>query len=105
MPLWLQLSNVTKNRWVGAYWQSKGLTVIPTISWGTASSFKFCFDGVEKNSIVAVGMIGSKKDNHFGFISGYNEMCERIIQNRGKARLITEKELKKYCKFLKGVDL
>ena len=27
------------------------------------------------------------------------------IQNRGKARLITEEELKKYRKFLKGVDL
>ena len=78
MPMWLQVSNVAKKRWVGAYWQSKGLTVIPTISWGSVSSFKFCFDGVEKNSIVAIGMIGSKKDNHFGFMSGYNEMCERI---------------------------
>ena len=27
------------------------------------------------------------------------------IKNRGKARLITEEELKKYRKFLKGVDL
>ena len=33
---------------------------------------------MEKNSIVAVGMIVSKKDNHFGFMSSYNEMCERI---------------------------
>ncbi len=78
MPLWLQIFNVAKNRWVGAFWQSKGLTVIPTVSWGSASSFKFCFDGLEKNSIVAIGMIGSKKDNRFGFMTGYNEMCERV---------------------------
>ena len=35
MDLWRQLESVAKNRWVGAYWQSKGLTVIPTVSWGT----------------------------------------------------------------------
>ena len=58
MNLWKQLENVAKNRWVGAYWQSKGLLVIPTISWGLSQSFEFCFDGVEKYSIVAVGMIG-----------------------------------------------
>ena len=78
MPLWLQIENVAKNRWVGAYWQSKGLIVIPTISWGLSPSFKFCFDGVEKNSIVAIGMIGSKRDNHLRFMRGYKEMLARI---------------------------
>ena len=78
MQLWLQIANVAKNRWVGAYWQSKGLTVIPTISWGTVQSFSFCFDGVEKNSIVAIGMIGSKKGNYLGFMRGYQEMIKRI---------------------------
>lgn len=48
MSLWRQLENVAKNRWVGAYWQSKGLTVIPTVSWGLAQSFDFCFDGIER---------------------------------------------------------
>ena len=32
MPRWKQLENVAKNRWCGAYWQSKGKVVIPTIS-------------------------------------------------------------------------
>lgn len=77
MGLWLQIANVAKNRWVGAYWQSEGLVVIPTISWSTASSFDFCFDGVEEHSIVAVGMIGCK-DNHLGFMRGYNKMLERL---------------------------
>ena len=46
MDLWRQLESVAKNRWVGAYWQNKGLTVIPTISWSNSRSFEFCFDGV-----------------------------------------------------------
>ncbi len=58
MNLWRQLESVAKNRWCGRYWQEQGLTVIPTISWSTPRSYEFCFDGVEKNSIIAIGMIG-----------------------------------------------
>ena len=77
MSLWRQLESVAKNRWVGAYWPNQGLTVIPTISWGLPQSYEFCFDGVEKNGTVAVGMIGCR---HFrgGFMRGYNEMIERL---------------------------
>lgn len=81
MDLWHQLENVAKNRWVGAYWQSKGLTVIPTISWGDARSFEFCFDGVEQNSTVAIGMIGCKH-SRLAFMRGYNRMLERLNPNK-----------------------
>lgn len=77
MPLWKQIENVAKNRWVGAFWQAEGLKVIPTVSWSTASSFEFCFDGIEPGSSVAVGMIGCKK-NHLGFMRGYVAMLEKL---------------------------
>lgn len=77
MNLWRQLESAAKNRWVGAYWQSKGLTVIPTVSWSTPRSFEFCFDGVEQGGTVAVGMIGCKHEK-LGFMRGYNEMLERL---------------------------
>lgn len=77
MPLWRQLESVAKNRWVGAYWQSRGMTVIPSIGWGLAQTFDFCFDGIEKNATVAVGMIGCKR-SRIAFMRGYNEMLERL---------------------------
>ncbi|MEG0919190.1 MAG: DUF4417 domain-containing protein [Anaerovoracaceae bacterium] len=77
MDMWRQLESVAKNRWCGAYWQSKGLTVIPTISWSTPRSYDFCFDGVEKNSIIAIGMIGCK-GNKTGFMRGYYAMLEKL---------------------------
>lgn len=77
MNPWRQLESIAHSRWCGAYWQSKGLTVIPTISWSTPSSFEFCFDGVEKNAIVAIGMIGCKR-NKSGFLRGYYAMLERL---------------------------
>lgn len=77
MDMWRQMESVAKNRWVGAFWQEHGLTVIPTISWSTASSFEFCFDGAEEGGTVAVGMIGCK-NNHLGFMRGYDAMLERL---------------------------
>ena len=76
MDYWRQLESVAHSRWVGAYWQRKGLIVIPTVSWSDAKSYGFCFDGIEKGSIVAVGMIGCKHSK-ISFLHGYNAMLER----------------------------
>lgn len=77
MNIWRQLESVAHSRWVGALWQNKGNIVYPTISWSTPSSYDFCFDGIEKGSIVAVGMIGCKQSK-LSFMRGYNVMLEKI---------------------------
>lgn len=77
MPLILQEISVFKNRWCGAFWQENGLRVIPTITWGDKRSFSFCFEGVEKHSIVAVSAFGQKKEKR-EFMLGYDAMLERI---------------------------
>ncbi len=77
MPYPLQLFNVFKNRWCGAYWQEYGLTVIPTISWSDKESFKFCFSGIESNSIIAVSTVGSRT-NKSEFLEGYFAMMQAI---------------------------
>lgn len=77
MPKALQIESVFKNRWCGAFWQSKGLKVIPTVSWGDKSTFDFCFDGIEEGSIVAVCTY-YRENVEDDFMSGYNEMLKRI---------------------------
>ena len=79
----MQLYNVFRNRWCGAYWASKGMRVIPTVNWGDESTFGFCFEGIEKGSVVAVSTyMASEHDNRQDqkewFITGYNEMLRRI---------------------------
>ena len=79
----MQLYNVFRNRWCGAYWASKGLRVIPTVNWGDESSFDLCFEGIEKGSVVAVSTyMASEHDNHCDqkewFLAGYNEMLRRM---------------------------
>jgi hypothetical protein len=53
----LQIFNTFRSRWLGAFWQANGITVIPTISWSDKDSFEFCFDAIEKGSILAVSTI------------------------------------------------
>lgn len=77
MAPWRQMESVAHSRWCGAFWQDNGLRVIPTISWSTPNSYGYCFDGVEKNAIVAVGMVGCKR-NKIGFLRGYHAMLERL---------------------------
>ena len=50
----LQLYNVFRNRWCGAYFSNKGIRVVPTVSWGDESTFDFCFDGIPRGSTAAV---------------------------------------------------
>lgn len=77
MPLALQMYNCFRNRWTGAYLQEQGVTVIPTVRWGDFASFNFCFDGIEKGSIVAVSTLGVRNEKSH-FMLGYDEMRRRI---------------------------
>ena len=83
----VQLYNVFRNRWCGAYFASKGIRVIPTVNWGDESTFDFCFDGIEKGSTVAVSTYmasahDGRKDQKDLFMPGYNEMLRRIQPER-----------------------
>ncbi len=80
MPHYLQLQSVWTSRWVGAYWQSRGLTVISTATWSDASSYSFCFCGLEKGTVVAISTIGCKTqfEGRAHFMHGFAAMIEQI---------------------------
>jgi len=81
MPRWLQLAAVAKNRWCGSFWQSHGVKVIPTISWGLPDTYDFCFDGVEPGGIVAVSTLGCCKAKRM-FMRGYDRMLEVLTPSK-----------------------
>ena len=80
MPFAMQIWNVYRSRLIGSYWQSLGMTVIPTVSWSTHDSYNFCFDGLPENGIVAISTVGIMKDKSAKklFYDGLDEMIARI---------------------------
>lgn len=79
-PYALQMWNIYRSRWVGAYWQSHGIRVIPTVSWSDEASYEFCFCGIPKGSTVAIGTVGVVRDSDAValFKKGYLKMTEVI---------------------------
>ena len=79
-PKALQIYNHFRKHWLGAYFQMYGIDVIPTIGWSDKDSFKWCFDGEPKNSIVSVSSVGVCKNKEAirGFMDGYIEMLDRL---------------------------
>lgn len=61
----------------------KYLLFATILNWGDESTFDFCFEGIEKGSVVAVSTyMASEHDNRCDqkewFMAGYNEMLRRI---------------------------
>ncbi len=75
---YLQITNTYFNRAVGAFLQKNGIPVIPTVRWGDESTFKFCFNGLPKNSILAIATHGCIKDKEQknNFKKGLAKMLE-----------------------------
>lgn len=80
MPMPMKIWNIYRSRQIGAYYQSMGIKVIPTMSWAEAETFEFCFLGIPKGSIVSVSTIGVKQNSEALQIweDGMREMIRQI---------------------------
>lgn len=80
MPMPMKIWNVYRSRQIGAFYQSKGIKVIPTISWAEPETFGFCFKGIPEGSVVSVSTVGVKQDKNALKIwnEGMKEMIRQI---------------------------
>ena len=58
----VRIWNVYRSHLIGAYYQSIGVKVIPTLQWADKSTFKYCFKGIEKGGVVSVSTVGVMTD-------------------------------------------
>lgn len=95
-PVALQIWNHYRKHWLAAYWQSLGMTVIPSISWSTPQSYDWCFNGEPKHSTVAVASTGAltNKQTRLLFLAGYEAMMERLEPEK----ILFYGEVPKECK-------
>lgn len=79
-PKAVQIYNHYRKHWLGAYWQLNGVTVIPTISWSSLDSLKWCFDGEPVGGAVAVSSVGTQlsAQSRALFMIGYDAMLARL---------------------------
>lgn len=71
------LWNTYRNRLVQCHLERLGFEVIPSVSWAGQNTYEFCFNGIPRNSVVAVSTLGVMKSaaKKSMFEDGYREMC------------------------------
>lgn len=80
MPMAMKIWNIYRSRFIGNYYQNRGIKVIPTISWAEPATFEFCFRGIPKGSVVSISTIGVKRDQDALNVwrDGVTEMIKQI---------------------------
>lgn len=77
----LKIYNTYRMRTFGYWLGVNGIPVINNVRWGTPESFRYCFDGVEKNSIIAIGTCGGSPKKYIDrkrFEAGLAELVNRL---------------------------
>lgn len=73
--------NIYRMRAFDYIFQQNGINVIPNVRWGTAETWKYCFDGIPINGIIAIGVVASginKVVNRYYFLNGIYKAIELL---------------------------
>ena len=100
MPLYMQINQVGRSRAFGNFLMNEGINIVPNIRWGNEDSYSFAFDGVEQHKILAVGALGSGKneENLRYFEQGFYKMLEVLKPSYLIIYGTISDELKNACK-------
>ena len=63
------------NRWIGAFIQTNGKLVIPTVGWTTPDTYDICFAGLRDGGVFIISTLGvNNRICQPDFLAGYHEM-------------------------------
>lgn len=79
-PVSLKLYNFYRIRAFSYYLAKNGVNVINNVRWSDQTSYEYCFDGIPKNGIIAIGTIGCIKEKKYWkmYQQGLDEMIKRL---------------------------
>lgn len=79
MPLAVQVWQVYRSRWCGAWMAHHGVQVIPTVTWSTPDTHRFAFAGIAPGSVVAISTVGVRdKTAKQLFAAGFAALVEAV---------------------------
>ena len=109
-PKAVQIYNHWRKHMLGAYWQSLGIRVFPSICWSDHESYDWCFDGEPVGGTIAVSSVGTQKnkDARKLFMDGYRETLFRLKPEKvlffGDVPDGCEGDIERYDAFYKAVN-
>ena len=81
MPKAMQIFNVYRMAFLSAFYEREGIKVLPSVTWGEADTYEWCFSWIPKGSAVVVSTVGcvQNKQATKEFLKGYEKMLD-IVQ-------------------------
>ena len=79
-PIAVQQYNSYRKAWCAAYWQEHGITVLPTLDWGTNPEHDWFFEGLPRDAVVSVSTIGgfSSKERRDVWFEGFDRALKLL---------------------------
>lgn len=80
MPFVMQLWNIYRSRAIGFWLQENGIKIIPNIRFGDKRTYNCCCDGIEQNTVIAIGTYGTLKckEDRKIFCDGLEIIAKRL---------------------------
>jgi hypothetical protein len=80
LPYPVRLYNCYRNRLLTQYFQSKGIKVIPNVTWSLPDSYDYSFSGIPANSVIAINCSGVNRCSLSKYLwyKGYEEAISRL---------------------------
>jgi len=84
MPEVVQMWNVYRSRWCGAWMNAHGVKVIPTVGWSDQRSWRYAFTGLSGGTVAmsTVGIIRASKPEQDRFLAGHRAMLDHVKPDR-----------------------
>lgn len=102
MPRVMQIWQVYRARWCGAWMHQHHIQVIPTVGWSGKASFNFCFAGIPIHSTVAISGLGVRQNDTIHFDRGLDEMLHSLLPQT--VLVYGTKMESRLTKLFRGVD-
>ena len=80
MPMWMQIYQLGRSRFIGCYLQSYGIPVVPTITWTDMESHNRCTAGIDKGTTIAISTIVGKDFNDKRIEKQFVSHIEKVIE-------------------------
>lgn len=80
MPLAMQIWNTYRNRAMGYWMQSNGISIVPNVRWGDERTYHFAFEGLPIGGTLAISTNGciQKKLERYYFKKGLAQMVKEL---------------------------
>lgn len=84
LPKPVQIIQMYRKQWLGAYYQSLGIETIPCVIWADKSTYDFCFEGIPRHSVISITSVNMLRNPEWNgrkgniYADGFYEMMRRL---------------------------